>query len=488
MKTNGSQTAVERLFRTATALGNFLFEEKRDSAPQTTTLAGVRVDFERVRRNVAETTVDIATDFSELAARTDVARDALRTLDETVRTFDAKTEPLENEFLRKGRRFLELAASAANESRRTGYLELAKEAFVDSYSFLKNERLIAARFGAASASIQRGELATGWATLENIASIPFDAKAPRSDFATFSRLKLETRDFLARLGGVETLKGEVAASCGTSDGENGENGGDGVWASNPAPGTRATLEIADVEFPFRYCPPGTFTMGSPRTEAGREDEGVESQHEVTLTRGLWTLETPVTHGMWKAIAGTNPSRFRLGDDYPAETVSWFAAQDFLELLNAAKVAPPGFEFRLPWEAEWERTCRAGTTTAFYWGDAFVVDRANCNGTRYFDAGAEGVFLERTTPVRNYPPNPWGLFDMCGNVSEWCGDWNKTHGDKSGVAPKTDPTGPKSGKYRSWRGGSWNCDPSFGRSAARRCSQPTVRMSGIGVRVVLARKG
>ncbi len=178
------------------------------------------------------------------------------------------------------------------------------------------------------------------------------------------------------------------------------------------------MEIADVEFPFRYCPPGTFIAGSPRTEDGREDEGVEQEREATLTRGFWALETPVTQGMWKAIAGTNPSRFRSGDDYPAETVSWFAAQDFLELLNAANVAPPGFEFRLPWEAEWERACRAGTTTAFYLGDAFAVDRVNCDGTRYFDAGAEGVFLERTTPVRNYPPNPWGLFDMCGNVCEW----------------------------------------------------------------------
>ncbi|MBQ8286499.1 MAG: formylglycine-generating enzyme family protein, partial [Thermoguttaceae bacterium] len=451
-------------------------------------LAGVRVDFERVRRRVAETSVDPATDFSELATRIDVARDALRTLDETVRSFDAKTEPLDNERFKKGRRFLELASGAANESRRAGYLELAKEAFVDSYSLLKNERLIAARFGAASASIQRGELATGWATLENIASISFDAKAPRSDFATFSRLKRETRDFLARLGGVEALTAEVAAPCGTSDGENGGNGGDGVWASNPAPGTRATLEIAGVEFPFRYCPPGTFIAGSPRTEDGREDEGVEQEREVTLTRGFWTLETPVTQGMWKAITGTNPSRFRLGDDYPAETVSWFAAQDFLELLNAANVAPPGFEFRLPWEAEWERACRAGTTTAFYWGDAFAVDRANCDGTRYFGADAEGVFLERTTPVRNYPPNPWGLFDMCGNVCEWLGDWNKTWRDKSGVAPKTNPTGPKSGKYRALRGGAWSLAARCGRSAARSCQLPTVRLSRIGVRVVLARKG
>ena len=437
MEPNASETAVEKLFRTSTALGNFLFEEKRNSAPRTTTLAGVPVDFERVRRNVAETAVDKATDFSELAARTDVARDALQTLDETIRSFDAKTEPLENEFFRKGRRFLELAASAANEPRRAGYLELAKEAFVDSYSLLKNERLIAARFGAASASIQRGELAVGWATLENIASIPFDAKAQRSDFATFSRLKLETRDFLARLGGVEALNGDGAASCGTSDGE---NGGDGVWTSNPAPGTRATLEIAGVEFPFRYCPPGTFIAGSPRTEAGREDEGVEQEREITLTRGFWTLETPVTQGMWKAITGTNPSRFRSGDDYPAETVSWFAAQDFLELLNAANVAPPGFEFRLPWEAEWERACRAGTTTAFYWGDAFAVDRANCDGTRYFGDGAEGVFLERTTPVRNYPPNPWG-FSICAG----------TFANGSGIGIKLGATSPASRRKRTRRG-------------------------------------
>ena len=157
-----------------------------------------------------------------------------------------------------------------------------------------------------------------------------------------------------------------------------------AWDANPAAGTRKTLEIAGVEFPFRYCPPGTFTMGSPASETGFWAFR-ETPHSVTLTRGFWTLETPVTQGMYKAVDGSNPSAFKFGKRFPVENVSWWHCQAFLEALERLNVAPTGFAFRLPWEAEWEYACRAGTSTAYYWGDAWDDARANCGGCQNRDA-------------------------------------------------------------------------------------------------------
>ncbi len=135
------------------------------------------------------------------------------------------------------------------------------------------------------------------------------------------------------------------------------------WDSNLEAGTRKVLTIKGVDFAFRYCPPGTFQMGSPLSEADRDsDEG--PRYKVTLTKGFWMLETSVTQGMYRAITGSNPSYFKSGDNYPAEKVSWLDCQSFCESLNALGVAPEGFAFRLPTEAEWEYACRAGTTGPF----------------------------------------------------------------------------------------------------------------------------
>ncbi len=125
-----------------------------------------------------------------------------------------------------------------------------------------------------------------------------------------------------------------------------------AWDANPAAGTRKTLEIAGVEFPFRYCPPGTSTMGSPASGTGFW-AFLETPHKVTLTRGFWTLETPVTQGMYKAVDGSNPSAFKFGKRFPVENVSWWHCQAFLEALERLNVAPTGFAFRLLTEAEWE---------------------------------------------------------------------------------------------------------------------------------------
>ena len=253
-----------------------------------------------------------------------------------------------------------------------------------------------------------------------------------------------------------------------------------VWTSNPVPGTRQALTIKGIDFAFRYCPPGTFQMGSPEDEEKRRDD--ETRHEVTLTRGFWMLETSVTQGMYRAITGSNPSRFKSGDNYPVEWVSWFDSQSFCESLNALGGAPAGFEFRLPTEAEWEYACRAGTNTPYFWGSKLNGDKANCNGNCPYGGVSKGRYLKKTSAVGSYPANGWGLCDMHGNVWEWCADWYGAYAS----GPQTDPTGPTSGRWRVLRGSSWYGFAKNCRSAYRHCIDPTDRFSDCGFRLVLGR--
>ena len=258
--------------------------------------------------------------------------------------------------------------------------------------------------------------------------------------------------------------------------------------TNAQAGTFRTLTIKDVRYNFRYCPPGTFQMGSPKSEKERGND--ETRREVTLTRGFLILETPVTQRMWTSIMGTNPSRFKigfgdrlLGRDLPAENVSWNDCQDFIKRLNDGDWAPVGFEFRLPWEAEWEYACRAGTTTPFFWGSTLNGDNANCNGNYPYGNVLKGRNLEKTSTVWRYSANAWGLFDMHGNVWEWCADWY----GKYAAEAWADPTGPTTGSYRVLRGGSWNDGARLCRSAARFNDEPANRLFCYGLRLVLGLK-
>ncbi len=274
-------------------------------------------------------------------------------------------------------------------------------------------------------------------------------------------------------------------------------------------GERRTLTIGGIEYAFRYCPPGTFTMGSPRGESGRRDN--ETQRKVTLTRGFYLLETPVTQAMWENVMGSNPSyfsstggwgwhiyfmlrarliffdderrayndlveRLRAGMDtsnFPVESVSWNDCQEFIAKLNDGGYAPLGFKFRLPWEAEWELAARAGTTTPYFWGTELNYDKANYGGGK----------LGRTTEVGSYPPNPWGLLDMLGNVCEWCGDWYSEYD----MASRKNPKGPSSGLDRVARGAS-GYDYYFDvRLAKRFHKDPTVRDEEYGFRLALSRE-
>ncbi len=186
--------------------------------------------------------------------------------------------------------------------------------------------------------------------------------------------------------------------------------------------------------------------------------------------------------MCRAINGSNPSDFESRGNYPVERVSWFDSQSFCESLNALGGAPEGFAFRLPTEAEWECACRADTTTPFFWGSTLNGDKANCAGNDPYGGVSKGRYLSKTSAVGSYTPNGWGLYDMLGNVYDWCADWFSDYGS----GPQTDPTGPSSGSYRVLRGGCWDDCAKNCRSAIRSSNDPTNRDYLVGFRLVLGR--
>ena len=256
-------------------------------------------------------------------------------------------------------------------------------------------------------------------------------------------------------------------------------------------GDRLELEIFGEIHAFRYCPPGTFLMGSPEDEEGRC--GDENQHEVTLTRGFWLGETPVTQRQWETVMGENPSFF-YGDDLPVEWVSWYDCERFFEIINER--APTGYCFTFPTEAQWEYACRAGTSTPFSFGNRCSGIECNCDGNFPYGYGdtrkrIEQVYLEKTTPVRSYPANPWGFYDMHGNVWEWCADWYDG-GFYNTDDAKTDPAGPPRddayGVFRVFRGGSWRGNALVCRSAFRRNYELSEQDSNFGFRTCLVSSG
>ncbi len=250
---------------------------------------------------------------------------------------------------------------------------------------------------------------------------------------------------------------------------------DDVMLCEDETGLWMQLTLEGVEQRFRWIEPGTFRMGSPDNEPQRERK--ETQHTVTLTRGYWLAETACSQAFWEAVMGTNPSRFKEEATHPVEQVSWDDVQAFIAKLNEMF---PGVLARLPTEAEWEYACRAGTTTAFSFGENITPEKVNYDGSNPYAGGAKGEYRKRTVPVGSLPPNPWGLYEMHGNVWEWCQD---RYGDYP-EQPVTDPTGPTSGSYRVLRGGSWIYFGRNARSAYRDRHAPDFRDDFIGFRVAL----
>lgn len=243
-------------------------------------------------------------------------------------------------------------------------------------------------------------------------------------------------------------------------------------------GDRKVLTIKGIDYAFRWCPAGKFMMGSPDSELGRYDS--ETQHEVTLTQGFWILETEVTQGMWESVTGSNPSRFK-GNKFPVENVSRNDCQDFIEMLNGlSEAVPVGLKFSLPTEAQWEYACRAGTTTSLNNETAVTVEKGKCNNLDevcWYDANSKS----KTHEVGLKKENNWGLYDMHGNVWEWCLDWyDKRYASGSAI----DPTGSGSGTQRVYRGGSWGRDARGCRSAYRGIGTPDLKRSSFGCRPCL----
>jgi len=163
-----------------------------------------------------------------------------------------------------------------------------------------------------------------------------------------------------------------------------------------------------------------------------------------------------------------------------ETVSWDDCQKYIKKLNAMDAAPEGYKFSLPTEAQWEYACRAGTTTAFHFGDVLNGDKANHDGKYPYGTEKKGNNLEKTTVAGSYPANAWGLYDMHGNVAEWCLDW---YDDYPGGSV-TDPTGPSSGEVRVYRGGCWSSYGYYCRSADRGCIEPDYGDFCFGMRLTM----
>ncbi len=273
---------------------------------------------------------------------------------------------------------------------------------------------------------------------------------------------------------------------------------------NPPPGMR-----------FRYIPPGTFQMGSPSDESGRDDD--ETRHSVMLTRGYWMSETEITQAQWQAVMGNNPAYFQnCGETCPVEQVNWFEAVTFANRLSAQEGLQPCYVldectgdlgggctgerswsctgdyacsgvrlgsatcsgYRLPTEAEWERAARSGTETAIYTGALTLGDGGKgpeLKTIAWFSGNAGGS----THPVGQKASNAWGLRDMLGNVREWTWDW---YGSLGSVAT-TDPLGPVQGSLRVRRGGSWNFNARYCRAANRFYGSPGYRTRNVGFRLV-----
>jgi formylglycine-generating enzyme required for sulfatase activity len=223
------------------------------------------------------------------------------------------------------------------------------------------------------------------------------------------------------------------------------------------------------EIKMIYIPAGAFQR--KWTAAGRETgEDKKSMRLISISKGFWLGKFQITQGQWEIITGNNPAYFKQGAEFPVEQVSWLDIQEFLERLDARS----RLRFRLPLEAEWEYACRAGASGNYCFGDdeRLLADYA------WYKVNSG----ETTHPVGTKQPNRWGLYDLHGNVWEWCHDW---HWDKAiARSPAKDPKGPLRGSFKAMRGGSWNDASELVGSSSRMGGKPSLRDFNVGFRLCL----
>ena len=229
--------------------------------------------------------------------------------------------------------------------------------------------------------------------------------------------------------------------------------------------SNGTLTVNGIKYNMVWVEGGTFRMGAT-SEQGSEISDEKPVHSVTLS-GYYIGKTEVTQALWQAVMGSNPSYFE-GDDLPVEQVSWDDCQEFIRKLNSLT----GQNFRLPTEAEWEFACRGGNNSRGY----------KYSGSNYIDnvAWYDGNSGDKTHPVATKSPNELGIYDMSGNVWEWCSDWYANYTSNS----QTNPKGPQSGSRRVNRGGGWYILARYCRSSKRNGNSPTDRYDFLGLRLAL----
>ncbi len=225
-------------------------------------------------------------------------------------------------------------------------------------------------------------------------------------------------------------------------------------------GLFAELTVNNVDLVMRWIPPGEFIMGSSPDEPEREDdEG--PQHRVRFSQGFWMAETTCSQALWQTVMDKNPSQFSDDPQNPVDSVSRDLSREFIDRLNQLV---PGLAVRLPSEAEWEYACRAGTTTPFWFGAELSTQQANYDGNNPYANGKTGEYRKKTMPVKAFQPNPWGLYQMHGNVWEWCEDtW---HNSYDGAPDDGSAWIDTNGEYYVCRGGSWISNGRDLRSAYR----------------------
>ena len=263
-----------------------------------------------------------------------------------------------------------------------------------------------------------------------------------------------------------------------------------------APATSVEIVTNSIGMKLSRIPAGTFQMGSPKTEAERKSD--EPAHEVTITKSFLIGVYEVTQAEFAQVMGGEQSGKAVfkGPNHPMDNVTWEDAGAFCRALSQTPAERgAGRTYRLPTEAEWEYACRSGTNTVFNLGDSLSAGQANFNGEYPYGDADPGVYLRKTAKVGSYKPNAVGLYDMHGNVAEWCSDWyDKQYYNDS---PAIDPLGPPAGVtptdfttksgakkfFLSVRGGCWLDDARACRSACRFKAMPEINYRLIGFRVI-----
>ncbi|NES71743.1 MAG: formylglycine-generating enzyme family protein, partial [Okeania sp. SIO2D1] len=242
-----------------------------------------------------------------------------------------------------------------------------------------------------------------------------------------------------------------------------------------------TENFNGVSLEMVKIPAGRFLMGSPETEAKRID-WESPQHNVDVSE-FFMGKYPVTQAQWEAVMGNNPSHFK-GANRPVENVSWNDATEFCQKLSQIT----GKKYSLPSESQWEYACRARITTPFYFGETITSELVNYDGNYPYAGAPKGKYREETTDVGIFPPNSFGLYDMHGNIQEWCQDvWHDNYEGAPTDASAWE-TGGNSSKFRLLRGGSWTNNSRNCRSAGRYIHGADIFINGWGFRIVWSVSG